>query len=202
MKAILIICCMLTSSFGYGQENSDKIVLKSERLSKNEAVRDVLLMEGIDGFKLNFSGKDLINRHYLLTVKELWNGSITMSDTIIDSSEYDDYFKVKEDTFSIKVMSKKLADNRLKVIFTFPKVQNTKYYQSTNSDDYSLRNLSSQKNFPIALGKPFYLLAYIMPYEQDGAKSWCNVDKSGAEVENWGNEFGLEHYLVYEMTFE
>jgi hypothetical protein len=193
---------MLISCFVYGQENYDGIILKSGNLSDEEVVRDILLMEGIEGFELNFSGTELINKHYLLIVKELWNGSITMTDTIIDSSKYNDILKIKEDTFSIKVMAKKLADDRLKVIFTFPKVRNTKYYKSTNSDDYSLRNLSNREDFTVELGNPFYLLSYVLPYEKDGIKDWCTVDKSGADVENWGNEFGLEHYLVYEMVFK
>ncbi len=202
MKTILVIYCVLVSSLIYGQENRGEITLKYEFLSRNEEIIDVLLLEGIEGFNLNFSGNGLVNKHYILTVKELWNGSVTMTDTIMNSSKFNDILKIKEDTFRIKVMSKKLADNRLKVIFTFPKVRNTKYYKSTNSDDYSLRNLARREDFSIELGKPFHLLAYIMPYEKDGAKYWCTVDQSGAGVENWGNEFGLEHYLVYEMVFK
>jgi hypothetical protein len=48
----------------------------------------------------------------------------------------------------------------------------------------------------------FYLLAYILPYEKDGTKYWCAVESSGKDIENWGKEFNIEHYLVFEMLFE
>jgi len=31
---------------------------------------------------------------------------------------------------------------------------------------------------------------------------WCAVENSGKETENWGKEFGIKHYLVFEMIFE
>jgi len=51
-------------------------------------------------------------------------------------------------------------------------------------------------------GKEFYALAYILPYEKDGWKMYCAVDSSGKDVESWGKEFAIEHYLVFEMKFE
>lgn len=202
MKNIVLILLTLIPSFIYGQVDNDRIEVKSEYSSKNEEINGILNLEGIDYYRFTFLGNELINKHYMLMVKELWNGTVTMIDTIMDSSAYDDLLKIKSDTFKIKVIAKKLADDRLKVIFTFPRVKNTKYYKSTNSDDYSLRNLSSREDFNIKPGKPFYFLAYIMPYEKDGAKYWCTVARSGENVEDWGDKYGLEHYLVYEMVFK
>lgn len=54
----------------------------------------------------------------------------------------------------------------------------------------------------IEYGKKFYLLAYILPYENEGTKYWCAVENSGKDIENWGKEFGIKHYLVFEMIFE
>ena len=44
-------------------------------------------------------------------------------------------------------------------------------------------------------------LPNILPYEKDGFKYFCAVDNSGIDVENWGKEFGIEHYIIFEMKF-
>ncbi|RZJ68151.1 MAG: hypothetical protein EOO45_15010 [Flavobacterium sp.] len=68
-----------------------------------------------------------------------------------------------------------------------------------NSDDYSLRILERESN--IEPGKPFYAFSYILPYEKDGFKYYCAVEGSGKDVEKWGTEFDIEHYILFEMTF-
>lgn len=198
---VIIFLLLIISPFIYGQNVHADIKMQPEALTNQEEISDLMLIEGIEGFKLKFRGIDLIDKHYLITMKEFWNGELTTLDTIMNSARYNDILKIRADSIQIKVMSKKLADKRLKVMFTFPKVRNTQYYPATNSDDYSLRILNQREDFAIKLDQPFYLLAYIMPYEKDGILHWCSVDQSGYEVEDWGKEFGLEHYLVYEMLF-
>jgi len=202
MRNILFYFLLFSSTILYGQIMPQSIILNSEKSSDNEVINDILDLENIDYYRFTFSGEELIDKQYVLTVKELWNGEITMFDTIMNSSKYNDLLKIKDDTFQIKVIAKKLADDRLKVVFTFPRVKNTKYYKSVSSDDYSLRNLNNNKDFEIKLRETFNFLAYILPYEKDGAKYWCTLDKSGEDVESWGKKFGLEHYLIYEMKFE
>jgi hypothetical protein len=86
--------------------------------------------------------------------------------------------------------------------FKFPGVIIEKKFDGINSDNYSLRNLSDNELFKANIGEKFYLLAYILPYEKNGVLSWCAVENSGENVLNWGKEFGIKHYLVFEMKFE
>lgn len=202
MRNILFFTLLFTSTILYGQIIPQSIILNSERSSDNEVINDMLDLDNIDYYRFTFSGEGLIDKQYLLTVKELWNGEITMIDTIMNSSKYKDLLKIKNDTFQIKVISKKLADDRLKVVFTFPQVRSARHYKSVNSDYYSLRNLNDRKDFEINPNETFNFLAYILPYEKDGLKLWCTVDKSGEDLESWGKKFDLEHYLIYEMKFE
>lgn len=79
----------------------------------------------------------------------------------------------------------------------------TKEYKALNTDDYSLRNIAEESKREVGYNKKFYLLTYILPYKlQDGSKSWCAVGNSGKDIENWGQRFGVEHYLIFEMEFE
>ena len=62
---------------------------------------------------------------------------------------------------------------------------------------YSLREVASKMS-PV-LFEEFYAFAYILFYEKNGMLLYCAVDRSGKDVLNWGNEFGIDHYLVFEM---
>ena len=101
------------------------------------------------------------------------------------------------------IISKLDEDNKLKMTFRFPRFSIQKKFDAIDSDYYSLRNLADESNLEIAYNKKFYLLGYILPYErEDGSKSWCEVGLSGGDIENWGQKFGIKHYLLFEMKFE
>ena len=59
-------------------------------------------------------------------------------------------------------------------------------------------NTDTEKEF----GKNFHLLVYMLPHAKDGMKYYCAVEGSGKEIETWGKEFDIQHYLVFEMKFE
>ncbi|TXE15526.1 hypothetical protein ES692_16215 [Psychroserpens burtonensis] len=66
-----------------------------------------------------------------------------------------------------------------------------------------MRNLADESNLKIGFHDKFYFLVYILPYErEDGSKAWCDVGSSGDAIEKWGEKFGIEHYLLFEMKFD
>ena len=194
-KIILTQILILTSIISFSQE----IKMTTERV-ENKELQDLLSFENIDYFNVTFSGKSLIGKDYLLISKEIWNGVVTKTDTIVNSSKNERIPKIEKDSFSYKVISKKTVDNFLKMKFRFPQFGMTKKYRAINSEDYSLRDFGTGSK--IKAGQNFYALAYILPYEKDGWKMWCAVESSGNDIENWGKEFGIEHYLIFEMKFE
>jgi hypothetical protein len=179
--------------------------METEYASDIEEVSDILSFEGIDYMKLKFSGEQLKGKSYRLSVKEIWDGKI-VSDTIIINSKtigYKEFETLSDTLFKMKVISKRTNDNQLKMTFKFPRFSITKKYDAIDSDHYSLRNLVDESNLEIGYDKSFYLLAYILPYErEDGSLSWCDVGTSGKDIENWGEKFGIKHYLLFEMKFE
>lgn len=60
--------------------------------------------------------------------------------------------------------------------------------------------ITKPKRQPIETGKPFYAFAYILPYEKDGYKYYCAVESSGKDIEQWGAEFGIKHYILFEIN--
>ncbi len=198
---ILILASLL--SFSQTEKRSD-VSMISDYSSDNSEIRDILQIEGIEYLKLTFKGKELADKGFHLSVKEIWDGKVKTDSTIMDSKTipYEQFQKINDTVFKFKIISKLTADNKLKMTFKFPKFGVDRKFDAIKSDDYSLRNVAEASKTEIKYGEKFYLLAYILPYEKDGAKYWCAVESSGKDIENWGNEFGIKHYLVFEMKFE
>lgn len=198
MKKLTLIILTLFPLGLFGQVKAGKIEMTTEFGSENQELQDLLTFENIDHYKVRFKGKDLKGKHFSVAVKTLWDGRITRIDTIINTAK--EMPPIQTDTLTFKVTAKKNALNSLKVLFRFPLFGNERLYEASDSYDYSLRDIGTKMD--IEVGKAFPAFAYILPYEKDGWKMWCAVDSSGKEVENWGKEFGIKHYLIFEMKFE
>lgn len=197
--SLLLILLIPTLSFSQTFVN-EEIKMSATYSAEDSDLRDILSFEKIDYFKINFTGKKLIGKNYSLIVKEIWDGNITNSDTLINTSIDERLNRLSNDTLSFKIVGKKTLQGQLKLLLIFQKFRITKEYKATLSNDYSLRVIGDKMR--IEPNKLFYALAYILPYEKDGWKYWCAVDSSGEECEKWGKEFGIKHYLVFEMKFE
>ncbi len=205
MKHILTIVFILISTLSFSQtEKNNEITMISDYSSDNSEIRDILQIEGIEYLKLTFKGNELADKSFHLSVKEIWDGKVKTDSTIMNSKTipFEQFQKINDTVLKLKIISKLTADNQLKMTFKFPKFGVERKFDAIKSDDYSLRNVAEASKTEIKYGEKFYLLAYILPYEKDGAKYWCAVESSGKDIENWGNEFGIKHYLVFEMIFE
>ncbi len=180
------------------------ITMTSEYLSENKDISDLMFFEGVEFYKMKFTGADLKGSTFKLTAKEIWNGKVKKETVITNSATIDvpGLEKLKDSIFNFKVISKLTNDNKLKMSFKFPRYGRTMEFDAIKSEDYSLRNIAETFNEGIVKGEPFYLMAYILPYEKDGAKYWCAVENSGKDIENWGKKFDIKHYLVFEMCFD
>lgn len=200
---ILYFTVLLFANLTLSQDKHD-LKMISEYSSSNSELRDVLQFEGIEYLKLKFTGSELKDKSYQLTVKEIWDGKIIRDTVVFDSKSIGivQFEKIYDTIFNMKVISKLTSKNKLKMTFKFPRFSITKEYDALETEDYSLRNIAEESKMEIRYNEKFYLLAYILPYERkDGSKSWCDVGTSGKDIENWGEKFGIKHYLLFEMKF-
>ena len=204
-KNILFLACLSLTAFLFGQNADHGLKLISKYSADNPEFQDILQFEGIDYWKLKFVGKELKDKSYHLTVKEIWDGKVLSDTTVVNSAEIgvEQLKKVNDTTLTISVISKHTNENKLKMTFKFPRFRVSKEFDAIDSDEYSLRSIAEESKLEIGYNKKFYLLAYILPYErEDGSKSWCEVGTSGKDIENWGKKFGIKHYLLFEIKFE
>ncbi len=200
MKKFILILSFIPFLTYSQTEVKSQIKMTTTYGSENLELQDILTFQNIDYFKVLFTGKELKGKHFGLIVKKLWDGRTTETDTIINTAKLQGMAPILSDSLKFKVTAQKIGNDKLKVLFRFPQFVNERLYEATNSYDYSLRDIGTKME--IRIGKEFPAFAYILPYEKDGWKMWCAVDSSGKDVENWGKEFGIKHYLIFEMKFE
>lgn len=153
---------------------------------------------GVDYQKATFTSKDLKGKNYYVVYKDVWDGKITKTDTLIKSGTANYAPALDSEMFEVAVMGGKTGEKTLKAEFIFDRFSWIHEFPSVETDDYSLRIMDQQ---PIEIGKPFYAFAYIMPYEKDGYKYYCAVESSDTSIEEWGTKFGIKHYILFEMMF-
>jgi hypothetical protein len=197
IKLLVYCTLLLILNNAYAQDNTIKMT--TEQVYANEELFDLMRFEGVDYYKTKFEGTSLKEKFYSITVKEIWKGKIKNIDTLINSAEGFPG-RLTGDILTFRVAAKKSGARKLKVNFFFDRFSLQREYKCVNSDDYSLRDIGAR--LPVEAEKPFYAFAYILPSKhKDGSSSWCEVDSSGKDIENWGKEFGIEHYLLIEMNF-
>jgi len=77
-------------------------------------------------------------------------------------------FETVNDTIlNLRILSKLTDDNKLKMMFKFPRFSVTKKYEASDSKDkYRLRNVAEESNLEIKYNEKFYFLAYTLPYRK------------------------------------
>jgi len=183
-----------------------KVISELSNIARTQEVLwDFFQLEDIQYEKLIFTSKDLANKTYKLSVKEIWDGEITTDSTIINSKRFPDFLKTVGDTiFTMRVISKFTDDHKLKMFFRFlPGPSTKREFDATFLDDwspYSLRKVVGTEI--VEFDETFYLMVYMLPYVSGNTRQYCAVENSGEDIENWGKKFGIKHYLLFEMKFE
>lgn len=200
MKIVPVILILLLAATACAQEALTSIIMRSKSMPDNKEMLYLMRYEGIDYFKVQFRGNELNNKRYVIVTKEFWNGKHTKTDTLLNTEVFNYIGKVQGDTVNMTVMASKADKKHLKVNFIFDRFSLNGIYKCLPTDDYSLRDYGT--HLTIEPDKPFYAFAYILPYEDEyGGKQWCAVESSGKDIETWGKEFNIKHYILFEMKF-
>lgn len=196
MKTFLsfIALALYFSVSAYGQS-----IKMSTDYPEDKSLSQLLQFQNIEMYNVKFEGEALKGKNYYIVAKEIWNGKIKSIDTLINSAKVSHVGAIQGNSLALSVISGKSSEKKLKLDIRFERIGLTREFKSTKSTDYSLRPFGEQ--LQIEAGKPFYALASILPYEKDGYKYWCAVESSGKDIEKWGSEFGIEHYILFEMKF-
>ncbi len=205
MKIYLILLYFFLLATSLKAQKTDLELSSDMSFHDNEVLSDLMAFQGIEYYDLVFKGEALPDKKFIFTAKEIWGGQLKNIDTIIDSSLFPvkNLQTINEKNFDVEVIARQMKEaQKLKIMFDLGQLKITRYYDTTNSNRYSLRDLVSESGLSITYKAPFIFMAYIMPYQrEDGGYSYCDVGSAGKDIDNWGDKFGIEHYIIFEADF-
>ena len=189
---------------GDTQPNVIKLTTKHIAMD-NMDLAAVLRFHNIDFIKGEFTGENLQGKYFTLICKNIWNGEITEVDTIVSARIFKNVFgrsPIQRETYTFNMIGGMVGDS-LQVDFS---PMTSKRYKAI--DDkwftkwYSLRPTVMRGENIIELNKFTPIFVYMLPYQQGNALMWCAVEQSGHDIEAWGKQFNIEHYMIFEIMFE
>ena len=202
MRTLLILLLTIRSSTVVFCQKTKKFKFESKSYSENTEITDIFKFEGIQYVNLKFSSNQLFDKSYRITVKEIWDGELKNEKTIVNTIDFpvENLKTIKDSILSFRVIAKRTDDSKLKMTFNFPLMSTTQKFDAINSDAYSLRVIAQQNEY--SFGEKFYLMTYMLPYEKDNFQYYCAVEQSDKNILTWGKEFGIKHYLIFEMEIK
>jgi hypothetical protein len=172
----------------------------ASRSGSDMAEMDLLLrFDNTYLYNSTFSGPGLTGKHFCILVTEVWNGVPNPTDTVFSTLKYEEKVgRLETDTFRMRVMARQIEKDVLKIWFNTDNFGSVRTYQTTASDQYQLE--ATGHLVDIKLNEKFPAYVYLLPIDKDGL-SYCGITESGEDVYNWGKEFNLPHYIIFEMVF-
>jgi hypothetical protein len=184
-------------------QEKDTIQLVREFAPKSEELLDFYRFEGIDYIKIKAKGKSLADKNILIISREYWNKKVTKVDTCLNTSKMG--MKAGTNELSISVMSKREDKDSIKFVFFFPRFYATKFFKALKGGNYSLRDPFNGKEQSYSAKEQIMLLVHSLPYQdpkQPGFSSYCELSSKGVPPSQWGEKYGVEHYITFEIQFE
>lgn len=201
MKTIKLLITPYLLFFCFSIVNA-QMADKSLKMSITYPDQDIyrlLDFQDIDYCKVNITGKEIKGKQYYVVMKEFTKGKLTNNDTLFNTLTSNYVKPVESDTLSFFIIAHQTKERDVKIKFGFEGYSFIKEFKNESSLDYDLKEVSWQ--FPIEIDKPFYAFSYILPYVKGSTHYYCAPAKSGKDIEKWGQEFGIEHYILIEMNF-
>ncbi|MCD2260002.1 hypothetical protein [Psychroserpens luteolus] len=205
MRHFIILAVALICFSTLNAQKSD-IKLQTKYGSDHKDLQDMLRFQDIETIRLTFTGEDLKGKNYKLFVKEYTNGSLSKTDTIMDSARFDYIPAINDSVFEFKYYVKTQIDNTIKMNFMFERFSTPRLYDiKAAKDKYALHDfLKTSDPMPIALETKTLIMGYFLPYidKETGWKKYCDVTGSQHKPEDWGTVFNIPNYYLIEIIFE
>ncbi|MFY8181968.1 MAG: hypothetical protein ACOVLG_09335 [Flavobacterium sp.] len=197
MKNLLSIICLCLSLSSFAQDFN----FKSEyNPSDKKMITNYLSFEGINYSQSSISSKDLVNKNYIINLKEYKNG-LLVNTTCLDKSNNEYYAIIDSTTFKFNILGKRTKNNYDLCLY-FNRYSTKKYsfkLQSKYAEDYILKEIPIKEN-DLQFNKPFIFLLLTTPeYHKDGSASWCEV-AANETPEKIYEKNKIPHFFVFEMT--
>lgn len=207
MKYIIILLICSISVLAKAQK-SDSTAIKAVFGSTNTEMQELMGFLGVERHHIELNDPKLAGKYFHLTSQEYRNGVAQPEQDMLgfvkrkEALQFDSTGKLAFDVYARTV-----DPTTIEAFFKLPKVGQTKTYK-VEADDarrYSFRtdilDYRNQRTV-VPIGKKFPFLVYTLPYDKDGFSYYCTVAQSKLPVAEWYKQFGIKHFIAYQLVLE
>lgn len=202
---ILILLFSLSLQYSYAQR-IDSTQLKLDYGSKHAEVNELFSLQNIDYFRITSRDTTLKNQYFLFTTKEYWNKKLVKVDTLMIGEDAEAASISEKDTLLVfSLMTRPKGKKTIDFSYNLSRFGTVRTYKKKNKENYSLRDaLNSHGEYvSVPLNNSFPLFVYSLPYEDPrypGYLFYCELTANGVPPEQWGKKYGVEHYIIVEVS--
>lgn len=201
----IAMLCLLLSGYSYGK-NPDSTTVTVTYDLKSDELRDVLSLQNIDYFKVQFSDTSLRGKHFKLVSKEYRKGKLVATRDFFTETAYPAAFVFGEEdsVFQFRFICHQPEKKLTHFLLRFDRVGLNPTYSSTKTNLYSLRDATGSLGEPVKvpLQISFPLFVYSLPYidpKKPNLYQYCALTQDGVPPAEWGKKYGVKHYVVFEL---
>lgn len=206
-KCISLFVCFISVVVLCLGQDKDSLIVNLKYGPTDPDLRFYFSTNNIDLFKVNIKNTSSQQAKVSLLSKEVWNGEVRKIDTVF-SWKNDKYFTLKENSNLVfSVLAKEYNSDSIRFNFEFEKYMKTAYFKKTKTNHYSLRDgvLSLGENVKKSNKGIYPLLVYSLPYEDSknpGYLYYCKLTGNDIDPKNWFREYGIKHYIIFDLVLE
>lgn len=203
--ALAILLCLLLRLHSYGQKPDSTSVTVTYDM-QSEELRDVLRLQDIEYFNVQFSDTSLRGKHFKLVSKEYHKGKITATRDFFAETAYPAAFAFGEDdsVFQFRFICHQPEKKQTHFLLAFDRVGLNPRYKSVKTNLYSLRDATGSLGDPVQvpLNASFPLFVYSLPYvdpNNPDIYQYCALTQDSVPPSEWGERYSVKHYIVFEL---
>lgn len=200
----LLLCLPVWAS----AQRTDSTTIKAVFGSTNSEMQELMGFLGVERFHIELDDPKLAGKYFHLISQEFRNGIAQPEQDMFgfarrkEPLQFDSTGKLAFDVYARTV-----DPTTIEAFFKLPRVGQRKTYKVEAEDArrYSFRtDILSYKNQKtvVPVGKKFPFLVHTLPYDKDGLSYYCTVAQSRVPIADWYKQFGVKHYIAYQLVLE
>lgn len=196
---------MISLPFMTFAQLKDSTAVKAVFGSGNTELQELMSVIGIEKHHIELNDPRLSGKFFQLTYQEYRNG---VAQPEVNLTSRKDLFQLDSSgKMAFDVYARAVDATTLEAFFRFARVGQRKQFkaEASQAGQYSFRTdiLAYQhQQAKIPVGKKFTFLVYTLPYEKDGYYQYCALAQSQVPVEEWYKQFGVKHFVAYQLLIE
>lgn len=202
-----ILLLFIFVAIGVNGQTKDSLRITIKYGADDPDLRFYMMSNNHDLFKIGLHNDCKESIKISIICKEIKEGVLIQKDTLTSWKYFPKLVLKSLDSLNLSVLTSHITKDSLRFNFEFDKGGSISYHASKlNSDLYSLRDAINSDNSQVKLPKgSSTFLVYSLPYvdpKNPNILYYCELTARGVSPENWYKEYGIKHYIIFDLMLD